>query len=116
MVNTASKNIRRPIPISVQSDIEQFTPRDGSIIDDVLRRVLEMKPDFGASLIAQVSKEAHQDWAGDRPYISTNGGADYKSKRDQRILADWQRGERIPLLVRRHQLSERRIRQIIFGK
>lgn len=121
MVTTTSRNIRRPIPDASKPEQEQismpeFTPRDGSIIDDILRRVQEAMPNFSAEVAQKVSQEAHRDWAGDRPYISPTGGAEYKSQRDQRIYSDWQRGERIPLLMRRYQLTERRIRQIIFGK
>ena len=120
MVNTATKPPRKNAPATEpaqgQLGMPEFTPRDGSIIDDVLRRVQEAMPNFGAEVALKVSQEAHRDWAGDRPYISPTGGAEYKSQRDQRIYADWQRGERIPFLMRRYQLTARRIRQIIFGK
>lgn len=94
----------------------EFTPREGDIIDDILRRVLEMAPSFSAAIAKKISQETRHDWNGDRPYISQDGGQEYKTQRDQRMLKDWQRGERIPLLVRRYGISERRVRQILFKK
>ena len=99
------------------TDAAPFVPADNDLIDDVLRRVIEMAPAFSAALAAQISKEVRREWAGESVrvcYIKSEARA-YKSRRDEAIKRDWQRGERLPLLERRYGISERRIRQILFG-
>lgn len=70
----------------------------------------------GISLeIIEVENEVRRDFGGDRYYIPRKG-EDYKahlSARNQRIYADWRAGEREPLLARRYNMTERRIRQVI---
>lgn len=111
---TTTKN--RPAPNLAPQEKTEFVPREGDIIDDILRRVLEMAPNFSAAVANEISKQTRHDWNGDRPYISIDGGQEHKTKRDLQIIKDWQQGERIPLLVRRYQISERRVRQILFKK
>lgn len=70
----------------------------------------------GISLeIIEVENELRRDFGGESHYVPRHG-EDYRvrlTQRDQRIYTDWSRGEREPLLARRYELTERRIRQII---
>ncbi len=114
--------VKKPRPMQTTLDIPAtgeaaFVPADNDLIDDVLRRVIEMAPAFSAALAVQISKQVRHDWAGDTIkvcYIARQAKA-MRSQRDEAIKRDWQRGERLALLERRYQLSERRIRQILFG-
>jgi len=94
-----------------------FVPADNDLIDDVLRRVIEMAPAFNAALAAQISKQVRHDWAGDTVKVCyvAHQTKTMRSQRNEAIKRDWQRGERLALLERRYELSERRIRQILFG-
>ena len=73
----------------------------------------------GISLeIIEVENEIRRDYGGDRYYIPRKG-EDFKahlSARNQRIYDDWRAGEREPLLARRYNCTERRIRQVIAMK
>lgn len=85
------------------------------IIDDVLRRVLEMAPGFSAALAAQIARDVRHEWAGDKTrilYIARYQD-DIRSSRNQAILRDYKLGERIELLGRRYQLSKRHILRVL---
>jgi Mor family transcriptional regulator len=97
------------------TDAAPFVPADNDLIDDVLRRVIEMAPAFSAALAKEISQQVRQDWAGDLLYIAKNNTS-MRGQRDLKIRRDWQMGERLALLERRYGLSERRLRQIIFGQ
>lgn len=89
-----------------------FEPNENDIIDDILRRVIALAPEFSAALAAQVDKQAREQWGGDRPYISIRRGAG-TSTRNAAIKRDYLAGERIPLLERRYSLSPRQIWNVI---
>ena len=92
--------------------IDAFKPNENDIIDDILRRVIAMAPNFSAALAAQVDREARKQWGGDRPYISVRSGAG-TSSRNAAIKRDYRAGEHIPLLERRYGLSKSRLWEII---
>lgn len=88
------------------------------IIDDVLRRVIEMAPEFGAALAAQIARDVRHEWAGDRArilYIARRSD-ELRSERNEAILREYKRGDQIALLERRHGVTQRRILQIIKQK
>ena len=82
------------------------------IISDILSRVISMAPNFSLALAEQIDRETRKMWGGDRPYISTRKGAGSSSRND-RIKSDYQKGERVALLMRRYDLSASRIREIL---
>ena len=85
------------------------------IIDDVLRRVIEMAPEFSAALAAQIARETRHEWAGDkvRIFYIARRDEETRSQRNEAILRDYRGGERLALLERRYGLTQRRILQII---
>lgn len=111
--------VKKPRPMQTALDIPAdatFVPAENDLIDDVLRRVIEMAPAFSAALAQQISSQVRHDWAGDTVkicYIARESRI-MRNQRNDAIKRDWQRGERLPLLERRYGLSERRIRQILF--
>lgn len=88
------------------------------IIDDVLRRVIELAPAFSAALAAQVARETRHEWAGDkaRIFYIARRDEDTRSQRNEAILRDYRNGERLALLERRYNLTRVRIWQIIKDK
>ena len=88
------------------------------IIDDVLRRVIEMAPTFSAALAAQIARETRHEWAGDKARIFYIARRDdeTRSVRNESIMRDYRAGERLALLERRYSLTQRRILQIIKEK
>ena len=105
-----------------------FKPADDDLIDDVLATVLLMAPSFCAALrdhrdqlqalALKVSEQKHQEWAGDRVYIpgTTEAARRERSARNQAILRDHQRGERMMFLERRYKLSKQALWKIINSK
>lgn len=93
------------------------TPHD--IIADILARLraaaARNQGILTTDVAAAVEKEVREDWGGDRVFIASAKGRDH-SQRNSRIMRDYLQGERLALLGRRYQLSERRILQIIKSK
>lgn len=92
------------------------------IISDILVRALErigkVSKTAAQKLEAEIGAlelEIRQDYGGERHYVIRGGESsfDLRVERDLRLLADYQRGERVPLLARRYGISERRVYQII---
>lgn len=85
------------------------------IVDDVLRRVIDMAPSFNEALASQIARQVRHDWAGDTSricYIARRED-DLRSARNDSIARDYLAGERIGLLSRRYGLSERHILRIL---
>ncbi len=84
------------------------------VIDDIVERLSGALPAATRDLVTKVAKDAREAWGGDRVFISKRPG-EGRSERNQAILRDYQRGERLAFLSRRYGLTERRILQIIRG-
>lgn len=82
------------------------------IVQDILRRVMQLTPGFSAALAAQVDRQVREHWGRDRVYIARRAGEGSSTRNDQ-IRRDARNGERIGLLCRRYQLSRQRIHQIL---
>lgn len=85
------------------------------VIVDVLQRVSE-SADVPDATLKQVERDARHYWGGARPYIRQAGESPRRaqaSDRASRIRAEHRDGERIPLLARRHGISERHVRRIL---
>lgn len=83
------------------------------IIRDILDRV------FGARDRARedIERELRQDYGGERVYVPKTGDQEHAeiSARNAAIRADWSRGERIELIVRRYRITSRHIYRIVKG-
>ncbi len=84
----------------------------GDIVDDILRRVIEMAPSFKLALAQQIAADVRKDWGGGKTYVA-GAGAIYREARDKSIIQAYGRGERVPYLSRMHNLSERQIKRIL---
>lgn len=84
------------------------------LIDDIVDRLSGVLPATARTMLDKVARDAREAWGGDRVFISKRPG-EGRSERNQSILRDYQRGERLGLLARRYNLTERRILQIIRG-
>ena len=88
------------------------TPQhDHDIIEDIFAAVIDMAPAFREQL-EKLAREKRDKWAGDRPFISRRAG-EGRSQRNEQLIKDYLVGERVALLSRRYNLTERRILQII---
>lgn len=96
--------------------VKEHKPRfQEDIVDDVLRRVIEMAPGFSEALARQIARDVRHEWAGETSRVCYIARRDdeVRSRRNEAIRRDYLAGERIGLLSRRYHLSERRILQIL---
>jgi Mor family transcriptional regulator len=104
------KKMQQPI-LLIECLPAAYSPSATDIIHDLLSQVLAMAPSFTAELAAQVEREAREKWGGDRVYVQRKGGT--LSHRNAAIKREYQAGERIALLSRRHGLGPSRLWEII---
>lgn len=94
---------------------------DADIVSDILQRVVAVVPARLAQQlglqITEIEMQVRRDWGGERHYIARRkddpAAQQYIAQRNEQIWREYQRGERIPLLRRRHGISDRRLREII---
>jgi Mor family transcriptional regulator len=86
------------------------------IVLDILGRVQEAlaaaKGELTSELVKSVEAGVRADWGGDRVFIAKRRGEGH-STRNSRIFRDYLSGERVKLLSRRYELSERQVLRII---
>jgi len=86
------------------------------IVLDILVRVqealAEAKGELTPELVKSVEVGVRADWGGDRVFIAKRRGEGH-SNRNSRIFRDYLAGERVKLLSRRYELSERQVLRII---
>lgn len=85
------------------------------LIADLIDRVTAARGVKSPAAARKLERELRRDYGGDSHYIAKFGETARieRLERDMRIRADHRRGERVPLLARRWNLSEKRIKQII---
>lgn len=89
------------------------------IVIDTLKTLTALIERNGGVLLPTMHGEAERivraAWGGDRVYIAKLGedGQRQLSARDRAIRTEFLRGDHVPLLARRHGISERRVRQIV---
>jgi Mor family transcriptional regulator len=94
---------------------------DSDIVSDILRRVVAtVPPRIAAQLglqLTEIEVQVRRDWGGERHYIPRRrddpAAQQYISTRNAQIRREHHQGERIPLLARRHGLTERHVRRIL---
>lgn len=86
------------------------------IVRDILTRVLQASQQqggFGEALAAQIERQVRADWGGDLVYVPKDAES-RRIARNDKILADWQAGQRdIGRLSARYGLTPRQIRNIV---
>lgn len=86
------------------------------IVLDILGRVQEAlaaaKGELTPELVKGVEADIRAQWGGDRVFIARIRGEGHSS-RNSRIFRDYLAGERVKLLSRRYELSERQVLRII---
>jgi len=86
------------------------------IVLDILGRVQEAlaaaKGELTPELVKGVEADIRADWGGDRVFIAKRRGEGHIN-RNSRIFRDYLAGERVKLLSRRYELSERQVLRII---
>ncbi|CAA2107120.1 hypothetical protein VVAX_04077 [Variovorax paradoxus] len=86
------------------------------IVLDILERVREAlaaaKGDLTPELVKSVEADVRADWGGDRVFIAKRRSEGH-SNRNSRIFRDYLAGERVKLLSRRYELSERQVLRIV---
>ena len=98
-----AKPATKPVP---------YVPDENDIVADMLAVVRELWPELPPEKLQQAERHIRERWGGDRPYIAMRAG-DGRSVRNDAIRRDHLAGERIPLLMRRYDLSRSRINEIL---
>lgn len=110
----------QPVPMPAPAMPHEPAPRmpwddaPDDIVADVLRRVMAMAPQLSAEIALSVDRQVRETWGGDRVYVPRRAGAG-RSERNDRIRQDFARGERLGLLSRRYNLTERQLLNILHG-
>jgi Mor family transcriptional regulator len=118
VTSTTPNSANHPAAAAALATPKKPAKYNDDIIDDVLRRVIEMAPAFSAALAAQIARDVRHEWAGDRTrlfYVARRED-ELRSSRNDAIRRDYLAGERLALLERRYDLTQRRILQIIKQK
>jgi Mor family transcriptional regulator len=86
------------------------------IVLDILGRLQEAfeaaKGELTPELVKGVEADIRADWGGDRVFIAKRRSEGH-SNRNSRIFRDYLAGERVKLLSRRYELSERQVLRIV---
>ncbi|AVQ83815.1 Mor transcription activator family protein [Variovorax sp. PMC12] len=86
------------------------------IVLDILGRLqqalAEAKGELTPELVKGIEADIRADWGGDRVFIAKRRSEGHSS-RNSRIFRDYLAGERVKLLSRRYELSERQVLRII---
>lgn len=85
------------------------------VIVDILKRVKD-RTDLPDQVATAVESDARRYWGGERCYIPKAGETPRRREahtRAEQIRAEHRRGDHVPLLARRHELSERHVRRIL---
>lgn len=85
------------------------------VIVDIIQRMKD-KTAVPDDVARSVECDARRYWGGERCYIAKAGESPRRREaheRAEQIRSDHRRGERIPLLARRYELSERHVRRIL---
>ncbi len=85
---------------------------DDDFVCDVLCIVRHIADSITADQAAALDAAVRERWGGDRPYIAKRKG-EGRSDRNAAIRRDYQRGESIPLLMRRYQLHRATIYRVL---
>lgn len=85
------------------------------IVLDILDRIALKVGAVTPRVARQLEKEIRNDWGGERPYIAKIGenARTERLQRNIRIRDEARHGTPIPVIARRHGVSEKRVRQII---
>ena len=86
------------------------------IITDTLKTISALcdknEGKLDESVIEKADQAIRAKWWGDRPYIARRPG-EGSSERNQAIMRDYQRGERICYLANKYQISRKQVTRII---
>ncbi|SFQ41465.1 Mor transcription activator family protein [Variovorax sp. OK605] len=86
------------------------------IVLDIIGRLQEAltaaRGELTPELLKGVETSVRADWGGDRVFIAKRSGEGHNN-RNSRIFRDYLAGERVKLLSRRYELSERQVLRII---
>lgn len=81
-------------------------------VSDVLAIVGELVPGARADVLRRADAQIRERWGGDRPYIARRVG-EGRSERNAAIRREFQRGDSLALLERRHGLCRRQLLRIV---
>lgn len=95
------------------------TKRNDFVLD-ILSRVqealaaakVELPAELTTELVKGVEADIRAEWGGDRVFIAKSRGEGH-GNRNSRIFRDYLAGERVKLLSRRYELSERQVLRIV---
>lgn len=85
------------------------------VIVDIIKRFKD-RAEVPEDVARSVEADARRYWGGERCYIPKAGETPRRREahaRAERIRTEHRRGDHVPLLARRHELSERHVRRIL---
>ena len=82
------------------------------VVEYTLRCVLALAPQLTQAVVDEADRHARSLFGSTKPYVARRQG-DGRSERNDDIRRDYRNGERLPYLVRKYRLTERRICQIL---
>lgn len=109
---TRKTTTRTAAPLFHGQSTAQPPAMDDDFVCDVLALVQQIAGNVTPDQVAQVDAAVRERWGGDRPYIAKRQG-EGRSDRNAAIRRDFQRGESIPLLMRRYELCRRQILRVL---
>lgn len=85
------------------------------LVADIFERIAAAHSKLPARVLQAVESEVRSDWGGERHYIAKVGetGKAKLAERDERIRTEHRRGDHDELIARRHEITVRRVRQIL---
>lgn len=96
---------RKPAPAS-------FDANGNDIVGDMLAAVVQIWPDLEPEKLELARRQILDRWGGAKIYVGRKLG-EGRNLRDEAIQRDYRNGERVPLLMRRYNLSRARIHAIL---
>ncbi|MDR3444707.1 Mor transcription activator family protein [Dyella sp.] len=85
------------------------------LVADILDRIASAHGKLPPKVLMAVEADVRADWGGERHYIAKVGesGKAKLAERDKQIRAEHRRGDHDELIARRHDISIKRVRQIL---
>src|SRR5690606_12281566 len=91
------------------------TDQPDDIVTDLLQRVTARGVNVPADVAISIEADIRRDWGGDRPYIAKVGeaGRVERTRRENAIRADHQRGAHVGAIARKWGISIRHVQRIL---
>jgi Mor family transcriptional regulator len=87
-------------------------PHSDDVVEYTMRCVLALAPQLNQAVLDAADRQVRDVFGRCKPYVAVRQG-EGRSERNEAIRRDFQAGERVPLLMRRYDLSRATIMRIL---